>query len=226
MAVKVCKRFLVLTIVLSFVALAAWTTPAISSAGDIDKAAADLENSEWQTRLKGVETLGTMMKNERALDLLLKVADSRQEYWPVKIKAMLLIGESKDPRAIEVLLRVFNDTFLHNECPSIKSFAAIALGNFNDDRRVVDTLITGLTDGEVLTREACVDSLGKIKNARAVPYLIPLLNDKSDAVKLSTIRALEKIGDTQAVPHLKKVAENSGDKVVRDQARLALNNFK
>jgi HEAT repeat protein len=192
--------------------------------GTFDAIVADVDSRDWQTRLSAVEKLGTL-NDPRKVNVLLKVADTYQEYWPVKIKAMLLLGDTRDPRAIEVLLSVFNDAFLNNECPSIKSHAAIALGNFNADRRVVDALITGIEDRELLTREASVRSLGKIKNPRAVPHLIPVLRDHSAAMRLSAVWALEEIGDPQAVPHLRTLADTEKDPDVKRQAEVALQNF-
>lgn len=191
----------------------------------IDGIKIELESHSWQTRLAAVEKLRGI-KNERAFKLLMEIADTSVEYWPIKIKAMLILGEIGNPKAIELLLKVFNDAFLNSECPSIKSHAAIALGNFKDDRRVVDALITGINDGEVLTREASVDSLGKIGNPRAVPFLIPALNDKSFAVKINTVRALGKIGDPQAIPYLQKIADSDSEPYIRHEATLALKELR
>lgn len=192
--------------------------------GTFEAIMVDIDSRDWETRLSAVEKLGTV-NDPRRVDVLLKVADTYQEYWPVKIKAMLLLGDTRDPRAIEVLLSVFNDTFLNNECPSIKSHAAIALGNFNADKRVVDALITGIEDRELLTREASVRSLGKIKNPKAIPYLIPVLRDPSAAMRLSAVYALEEIGDPEAVPHLRTLATTEQDPDVKRQAELALQSF-
>lgn len=208
---------LVVALALSFIEARAAVT-------DYDRIVSDLNSKDWETRLSAVERLGTM-KDQRKLGMLIQVADTYVEYWPVKIKAIRLLGDIGDPKAIEVLLSIFNDAFLNNECPSIKSHAAIALGSFNQDRRVVDALITGINDGELLTREASIDSLGRIGNPKAVPHLIPVLSEKSTALKLSTIKALAGIGDPQAVPHLRKIAENDSDSYVRSEAAAAIQNF-
>jgi HEAT repeat protein len=218
--VGACKEFLKLNIfVLIFIA-----TMGTSIAADMNKIISDLQSTDRRTRLSAVEELGKI-RDEESFNLLLNVADTRMEYWPVKIKAITLLGEIGNPRAIDVLLKIFNDTFLNSECPSIKSYTAQALGNFPGDTRVVDALITGLNNPEILTREASIRSLGKIRNPKAVLYLLPLLSDSSIALKLSAIKALEDIGDTSAVPHLQRVAENDSDPVVRSVASSALKNF-
>ena len=196
-----------------------------ATADMIDEIKVELESNNWKTRLSAVEKLKGI-KDERAFKLLLEIADTSVEYWPIKIKAMLLLGEIGNPKAIELLLKVFNDAFLNSECPSIKSHAAIALGHFNKDKRVVDALITGINDGEVLTREASVNSLGKIGNPKAVPFLIPALNDKSFAVRLSAVRALGKIGDPQAIPYLQKIADSDNDPYMKNEAISALKEMR
>ena len=196
-----------------------------ATADKIDEIKAELDSRSWQTRLAAVEKLKGV-KDERAFNLLMEIADTSVEYWPIKIKAMLILGEIGNPKAIELLLKIFNDAFLNSECPSIKSHAAIALGNFNKDKRVVDALITGIDDGETLTREASVQSLGKIGNPKAVPFLINALNDKSFAVKISAVKALGKIGDPQAIPYLQKIADSDNDPYMKNEATSALKEMR
>jgi len=195
------------------------------AAGDVKSAREDLESRDWQTRLAAVEKIG-VNKDYDAITLLMKVAGERGEYWQVKIKAILLLGESGDPKVTDLLLSIFNDTFNNWECPSIKSYTAIALGNFRGDKRVVEALISGIDDRELLTREASIRSLGKVGSVKAVPYLISVLGDKSPAVKLSAIKSLRDIGDPQAIPHLLHIAENDGDTAVKKEAGKSLESLR
>jgi len=192
-----------------------------SASGDIKSIEDGLQSRDWQTRLAAVEKIGAN-KDDYSIGMLMKVAAERGEYWRVKIKAILLLGESGDPKVTGLLLSIFNDTFNNWECPSIKSYAAIALGNLRDDKRVVEALINGIGDRELLTREASIRSLGRIGSATAVPHLIDVLGDKSPAVRLSAIKALREIGDQQAIPYLRNVAENDGDYVVQREAVKSL----
>ena len=197
----------------------------ITAADDMKKIKKDLNNSDWQIRLKVVERL-SLIKNEDAVNLLIDIAGKRGENWPVKKKAILALGETKDPKAVEILLSIFNDPFLNWECPALKSYTAIALGNFKRDGRVVNSLIKGMKDRELLTREASIRSLGKIGDSRAVPHIIKLLRDKSVAVKLSAIKALEEIGDDKAISYLQYLAENDNDSLIKREANASLNNFR
>ena len=194
------------------------------AAEGFDKIKTDLDSREWEVRLAAVEKLNNL-KDEKTIDLLIKIAGTRGEYWPVKIKAIKLLGESADPKAVDVLLSTFNDSFNNWECPAIKSYTALALGNFKGNAKVVDSLINGIDDPELFTREASIQSLGKIGNPAAVLPLVSALKKESPAVKLSAIKSLEIIGDPQAIPHLQMIAENDSDPVIKEQAKAALNNF-
>ena len=195
------------------------------AASDYAKIKADLDNKDWEVRLAAVEKLNDV-GDERTIEMLMQVAGTRGEYWPVKIKAITLLGESASPKAVDLLLSIFNDTFNNWECPSIKSYTALALGNFKGNEKVVNSLINGINDRELFTREASIKSLGQIGDPRAVSALVSVLNDESAAVKLSTIKALEMIGDPQAIPHIRQVAENETDPQIRSEAEAALNNFR
>ena len=192
----------------------------IYASDDLAKIKEEVNSKEWQVRLNAVKKLDP--HNEEAVNLLLKVASTRSEYWPVKIKAILLLGESKDPRAKKVLLTTFNNTFQNWECPSIKSYTATALGNFKGDKKVADALMNGIHDPELLTREASMRSLGKIGDPRAIEYIVEALDDSSSAVRLSAIDALGEIGDPKAIQYIQKHAEKENDDIVKSRALTVL----
>ena len=196
----------------------------VSAGNDLDGIKAELGKSDWKARLSAVGKLENR-KDEEALDMLRAVAGTRGEYWPVKIKAILLLGEAQDPRSVELLLSIFNDPFSNWECPSIKSYTATALGYYKGNSRVVDTLINGMSDRELLTREASIQSLGRIGDSKAVPLLLGLLEDPSAAVRLSVIKALEEIGDPQAIPHLRRISQSDGDTVCQEGGPCGVEQF-
>lgn len=158
------------------------------------------------------------------VDFLMFVAGSGWENWQVKIKAIQFLGEAHDPKAVDLLLKIFRSKSLHYQCPAIKTYTAVALGNFREDR-VRNALIWGSNYDEPQVREASVQSLGKIGDARVVPHLIGLLNDNSIAIRLSAVTALERIADPQAIDHLRILSEKDSDEVVRSTAENALTNF-
>ncbi|MCX8030161.1 MAG: HEAT repeat domain-containing protein [Thermodesulfovibrionales bacterium] len=187
----------------------------ISWGYDLNKIQAALNSKDWQVRLSTVEKLREF-NDKRSLQFLLEVAGARGEYWPVKIKAIQLLGERADNEAIPVLLEIYNDIFLHSECPSIKSYTATALGNFKNNEQVFKALLAGIDDPELLIRESSIEALGRIGNPKATEHLIKLLDDKSFAIKHSVIKALANIGDKKALPYLNKILESDPDPVIRD----------
>jgi HEAT repeat protein len=193
--------------------------------GDIDYLVENLQSSNRQTRLLAVEELGRI-RDDKAVNALLNLVITKAEDWRIKIRAVRLLGEIADPRVSEVLVKVFNDPFLNDECPAMKWNTAIALGkNFNKGSRAVDSLIDALNYNNLLVREAAIQSLGKIGDSRAVPFLIPALKDKSFAIKFGTIKALGNIGDPQAIPFLKQIAENDNDPYIKGEALSVLKRF-
>ncbi|MEQ8188545.1 MAG: HEAT repeat domain-containing protein [Candidatus Eremiobacterota bacterium] len=60
-------------------------------------------------------------------------------------------------------------------------------------------LIKALGDKEPSVRWRTAEALGKIKDRRTVPYLIPLLKDKEGEIRLSVVKALGEIRDIRAV---------------------------
>ncbi len=192
-----------------------------SWAYNIKEIESGLNSGDWKVRLSAVEKLSGL-NDQKSLNMLLEVAGARGEYWPVKIKAIQLLGERGDPAAIPVLLDIYNDIFLHSECPSIKSYAGIALGSFKNNEQVFNALILGINDPELLIRESSIDSLGKIGNPRAIEHLVKLLNDKSFAIRHSAIKALGNIGDKKAIPYLNKILENDKDSVIREAVLAAM----
>jgi HEAT repeat protein len=136
------------------------------------------------------------------------------------------MGEIRNPKTVDLLLTIFTSRSRVYECPAIKSYTAIALGNFSGHSNIIDPLITATHDDEPLVREASVKSLGKIGNAKAVPHLIPLLQSPSLAMRLSAIKALESIGDPQAIPHLEAIEYKDSDRVAREMSKIAVGKLR
>lgn len=194
-------------------------------AGDIEELIANLQSSDLQTRLLAAGELGRV-KDDRAVDALLETVIVKGEDWRIKIKVIRLLAEIENPKAEELLVRIFNDPFLNEECPAIKWNTAIALGkDFNKGSRAVDSLIDALNQNNLLVREAAIQSLGKIGDPRAVPFLIQSLNDKSFAIKFSTIKALGDIGDSRAIHFIKQLADSDNDPYIKEAAQTVFKNL-
>lgn len=143
----------------------------------------------------------------------------------VRIRAIQLLGEAKNSKALNLLLRIFNSHSMGWECPAIKSYTALALSDFGGEPGVFNALTKGLHDPELLAREASVKALGIIGDKKALPSLIPLLQDQNIAIRLSSINAIENIGDRRVIPALEIIAEDDSDEVVRHMAKVAIWNL-
>jgi len=195
------------------------------AATPLDEVKATFKNTEWEVRLAAMEKL-TGLTDEETVDFLMAVAGDRKEHWSVQIRAIQFMGEIRNPKTLDLLLKIFTSRSNVYQCPAIKSYTAIALGNFRGQSDVIDPLITGITSDEPLVREASVQALGNLGTVKAVPHLIPLLRSPSLAMRLSAIKALESIGDPQAIPHLEDVAEKDSDKVAREISLIAVSNLR
>lgn len=191
-------------------------------ASSIDDLIANLHSNDRQIRLLAVEELGKI-KDDRAVDALLRLVVNKGEDWRIKIKAIRLLGDIPDSRVLEILVKILNDPFLNEECPAIQWNTAIALGKkFNRGSMAVDSLIDAIHHYNLLVREAAIQSLGEIGDSRSVPFLILALRDESFAIKSSTIKALDNIGDSRAIPFLKKIADNDSDPYIKGEARAVI----
>ena len=70
---------------------------------------------------------------------------------------------------------------------------------FFDSPLALVPLIKALGDKEPSVRWRAAEALGKIKDRRTVPYLVPLLDDKEGEIRLSAVKALGEIRDIRAV---------------------------
>lgn len=192
----------------------------LSFADSFERIVSDLASPDRKSRLSAVEALGKI-GDDGAVDALMRYIESKDDDWRITVRAIRLLGETRNPKTADLLMDVFSDPFFNNECPAIKWNTARALGNFPGDSRIVEALIGALGYDNLLVREAVVESLGDIGDSRALPFLVPLLGDRSFAIRLSAIRAIEKIGDPKAVPFLEPLLADDEDPLLREEALSA-----
>jgi HEAT repeat protein len=221
-----CPRITVFAFNYLFSIMLLLTVPCSSFASpSLEKFKAEFKKMDWEKRLVAMEKLKGM-KDDETVEFLMSVADDRKEHWTVQIKAIQFMGEIRNPKTLDLLLSIFTSRSSVYECPAIKSYTATALGNFRGYGDVMDPLIAGINNKEPLVREASVQALGNIGNAKAVPHLIPLLRSSSLAMRLSAIKALESIGDPQSITPLEEVAGKDNDRIARETAALAARNLR
>jgi HEAT repeat protein len=128
-------------------------------------------------------------------------------------RAVLLLGEIADPRAIEPVLKLLNHPSLQ-----IRINVAQAIGNFTD-KRVVDTLVSHLFDDDcnVLVQTWILVSLGKNGHVSALEPLIRFLHTtSSDELRYMAIRALGDLGDVSAINDIVPYLGDASSHVQRD----------
>jgi hypothetical protein len=161
-------------------------------------------------------------KLNKSFDSLLELANNRGLDWRIRIRCIILLSETSDPRKADILVGMFRNPFFNSECPAIKTSIVTALGAIDNDQRVVDALIDGMNDRELQVREAAIQVLGRLRNEKAVPFLIKKLSDRSFSIRMSVIRSLGQIKDQKAIPFLKDIADGDPDDLIRNEATSAL----
>jgi HEAT repeat protein len=220
--VNILTKTLIISLFLVCMGLPAESTGAITT----DELIANLHSHDERVQMSAVKGLDGI-RDKRVVNELLRFLSIEAENWRVKIKVIGLLGEIEDPEVSDKLVTFFNNPFLNEVCPAMKRSTALALGKrFNKGTRAVDSLIEDLNSDDILVREAVIQSLGRIGDSMAVPFIIRALDDKKFAIRLSAVKALGDIGDPQAIPFLKKVVDADHDPYIRQAARAALQYFR
>lgn len=123
--------------------------------------------------------------------------------WTARCDAARLLGQSRDPRAVDALLPDLNDPDWR-----VRRNAAQALGALRD-KRAVEPLLQALKDRTMTVRQRAIVALGRIKDLQALPALLEVLlqnlHESFDAVK-----AIRKFGK-KALPEMAKAFERTND---------------
>ena len=75
---------------------------------------------------------------------------------------------------------------------------------------------------DISIRRDAVETLGMMKDERAVDALITVLKDKNRFVRKEAVLALGKIGDLKVVEHLTRALETEKDEFVKDYLRKVI----
>src|SRR5215211_1752309 len=125
------------------------------------------------------------------------------EDWTERCDAARLLGQSRDPRAVDALLPDLYDSDWR-----VRRNAAQALGALRD-KRAVGPLIQALKDRTMTVRQRAIVALGRIKDLRALPALLEvLLEGKRESYDAS--KAIRKFGK-KALPEMAKVFERTNN---------------
>ncbi len=113
----------------------------------------------------------------------------------VRQYAAYLLGQAKNPRAIQPLIEALADFD-----KSVREQATLALSNIG--KAAVEPLAQAMTEPNWETRYRAAEALGKIADEKAVKPLIQGLKDSRDHVRYMAAKGLHEIGDSDAVEPL------------------------
>jgi HEAT repeat protein len=146
-------------------------------------------NDEWDTMCK---KCGGPLTEERAGDFTERLVWALRHPEPtVAPRAAWILGERRDPRAVEPLIALVE----HSKDLGVLEEATVALGKIGD-RRALSVLRNLLADSYVSVRERAAWALGKIGDPDAIPALRQALTDTSQAVRSAAQSALECLEST------------------------------
>jgi HEAT repeat protein len=176
---------------------------------DIQALIACLDSTDLQTRLDARRQLIEL--SETAVDPLIALLE-RGSGWG-SAEAAIALGEIGDPRALRPLSNALNTGSL----AVLRQNAAQALGDLGD-LRALDTLMAALPREVGLVQVWIVNSLGKLRDRRAVKPLLDALYtaEPTNSVRYLIIRALGEIGDPQVLDAILTFKEDADHHVRAD----------
>ena len=182
-----------------------------------------LKSEYTYMRLLATKKLGDE-KSKRVVDAL-RDALLDDPFWGVRARAAEALGKIGTEEAKKALLEALEKV----KIKKVKMSIAKALGNFKKDEDVFRALksVLGNHNEGYYTRAEAANSLGRIKDERALPLLKKALEVKSHAeiIKRGAIKGLAELGTDEAFSLIKKCLSKSEDNLVRATAVMALAEF-
>jgi HEAT repeat protein len=123
--------------------------------------------------------------------------------WVARCDAARLLGQSRDPRAVDALLPDLKDSDWR-----VRRNAAQALGALRD-RRAVEPLLQALEDRTLTVRQRAIVALGRIKDVQALPALLKIVGENCRESHEAT-KAVRKFGK-KALPEMVKAFERTNN---------------
>lgn len=156
-----------------------------------------LNKENYNVRSNACESLGKIGDTTAFSDVNLRMEDSVEV---VRKSAAVALGRIKDQRAIPSLIRGLSDP--HYSVRMTSSNSLVEMGEVS-----VKPLLSLLNNSIDQTLNLTIETLGKLKDKRAVIPLLGKLKDQDWATRAFAVEALQEIGDQrglQAIKELKK----------------------
>jgi len=110
----------------------------------------------------------------------------------VRQYAAYLLGQAKNPRAIQPLIEALADFD-----KSVREQATLALSSIG--KAAIEPLAAAMKEKKWETRYRAAEALGKIADEKAVQPLIQALKDNRDHVRYMAAKGLRELGDSDAI---------------------------
>jgi HEAT repeat protein len=133
----------------------------------------------------------------------------------VRRMAASVLGQLRDPRALEPLRMALYDT--HFDVCQAAALALAALG-----APALPVLVEAMGHPEAWIRQQAIIGLGKIQDAQVAPALLSLLHDENRDVRMQAIRTLGDLGAASALPLLQELAASRADREMAGLAKKAI----
>lgn len=172
-------------------------------------------NKKVQKRI--IKALGEI-GGEHAVTTLISLLNTRNVIRDEAIYALISAGDAK---AVEPLISIFENK---DESTETRSRVASGMAQFTDER-VANALLAALKDHDIDVREDAIETLGYLREKRAVGPLIAIVLDNNETTHLRsvTVTALGYIRNKMAVdPLLTALVDDS----LRSEAILALGRLR
>jgi HEAT repeat protein len=132
----------------------------------------------------------------------------------VRQYAAYLLGQAKNPRAIQPLIEALADFD-----KSVREQATLALSSIG--KSAIEPLAGAMKEKKWETRYRAAEALGKIADEKAVQPLIQALKDNRDHVRYMAAKGLRELGDSEAIEPMVILLKDE-NKYVRMMAARAL----
>jgi HEAT repeat protein len=134
---------------------------------------------------------GAEKLDQQGLDAAIKALQNSTDP-KVRQYAAYLLGQAKNPRAIQPLIEALADFD-----KAVREQATLALSSIG--KAAVEPLAEAMKEEKWQTRYRAAEALGKIADERAVKPLIQGLKDNRDHVRYMAAKALRELGDSNAI---------------------------
>ena len=165
-----------------------------------------------QIRKFAVDLLG-WLGDDRGFSLIVQAL--KDDYPGVRISALWAVVHFKHPSVLSLVIEALqdNDRRVRREAISVLSFSS-----FWGEEQAITALMDLRKDPDGEVRADVIQSLGRHREMRAIPYFLEAIQDGHESVRCGAARALAEMRETQAIPLLISMLADSTTRQVAGRA--------